>query len=230
MAPTELSNLTLPAWALPSRSRADAVASQKIGVSAVSWARAIQTRSLPGRPPAATGPDGVSVLTRSDVWGCAESLGSDPDAVFTLLWHALAWGTGPTMFRLNRRLDSIAADVAAARNSLTRAARLSRADPGGAYALLLRPSPGAITYLGPAFFTKFLYFAGGGSPDHPCLILDARVAKSLHAIGWTSLHTHGPWPTKTYLRYLGLMSRWANEHNAAPDELELTLYKGKPRS
>jgi hypothetical protein len=132
------------------------------------------------------------------------------------------------MFRLNRRLDSIAADVTAARNSLTRAADLSRADPGGAYALLLRPSPGAITYLGPAFFTKFLYFAGSGSPDHPCLILDARVAMSLHAIGWTSLRTGGAWPTWTYLRYLGLLSRWASEHGVAPDELELTLFNGNP--
>jgi hypothetical protein len=221
---TDLSTLTLPGWAHPTQSRADAVAGQEIHFSAVSWSGAIEALSLPGRPPAA-GSNGVSILTRSDVWGCAKSLGSDPDAVFTLLWHALAWGTGTTMFRIGRRLGSIAADVAAARNSLTQAANLSRTDPGSAYDLLLRPSPGAIKYLGPAFFTKFLYFAGNGRPDHPCLILDAKVAKSLHTNGWTSLHTHGPWPTKTYLRYLGLISRWANEHNVAPDELELTLFK-----
>jgi hypothetical protein len=224
----DLSSLALPGWALPSQSRAEAVAGQEIRFSAASWSGAIEALSLPGRPPTASGSNGVSTMTRSDVWGCAESLGSDPDAVFTLLWHALAWGTGTRMFRIGRRLGGIAADVAAARNSLTKAAGLSRTDPGGAYDLLLRPSPCSIKYLGPAFFTKFLYFAGGGEPDHPCLILDARVAKSLHTIGWTSLNTRGPWPTKTYLRYLGLMSRWAGEHNVAPDELERTLYKGKP--
>lgn len=45
---------------------------------------------------------------------------------------------------------------------LRRAAGLSMTDPRGAF-LLLKPGGNAISSLGPNFFTKFLYFAGGGA-------------------------------------------------------------------
>jgi hypothetical protein len=63
----------------------------------------------------------------------------------------------------------------------------------------------------PAFFTKYLYFAGAGDPRHPCVILDSRVAAALVRIGWTSLHTKGGWPAITYSRYLDLLGRWSSE-------------------
>lgn len=44
----------------------------------------------------------------------------------------------------------------------------------------LKPGRNAIGSLGPNFFTKFLYFAGGGALGHPCLIVDNRVLRSLH--------------------------------------------------
>ncbi|MEU3642239.1 hypothetical protein AB0E59_02580 [Lentzea sp. NPDC034063] len=77
------------------------------------------------------------------------------------------------------RLTIIAADVPRCEDLLTRAADLSRSDPPSAFALLRPGNSNAIRYLGPSFFTKFLYFAGGGAPDHPCLILDRVVATRL---------------------------------------------------
>ncbi len=41
-----------------------------------------------------------------------------------------------------------------------------------------------------------------------CLILDARVAGHLIAIGWTSMHTRGGWLLPSYSHYLDLMRRW----------------------
>jgi hypothetical protein len=110
---------------------------------------------------------------------------------------------------------------------LISAAELSRTDPEHAFAILRPDRTNAIKSLGPSFFTKFLYFAGGGDPAHPCLILDRRVATSLRdECGWDSLHRFGPWPSETYRRYCELLNRWAVAYRCAPDELERTLFRG----
>ncbi|GLY48665.1 hypothetical protein [Lentzea sp. NBRC 102530] len=212
---TDLTRLALPAWAGPAPPRREAVDEHEITINGPWWREAVTARRLPGTPP--SGP----TLTRAEVWAAAS------DDVFTLLWRSLAWGSGRYL-RLNaRRLDSIAADVPRASSLLTRAAEVSRRDPLEAYTLL-RPGPhNAIRSLGPSFFTKFLYFAGGGAPDHPCLILDRVVATALRdRCGWTSLHRTGPWPAETYGRYCDLLTRWAQAGSWAPDEIERALFAG----
>ncbi len=73
---------------------------------------------------------------------------------------------------------------------------------------------GAIPQLGPAFFTKYLYFAGGGDPNHPCTILDINVARALHeTCGWTSLPIEGGWHADTYERYCNLLGMWVEQHD-----------------
>ncbi|MFD7052723.1 hypothetical protein ACFWDX_32680 [Streptomyces mirabilis] len=109
---------------------------------------------------------------------------------------------------------------------------------------------GAIAGLGPAFFTKFLYFAGGAVVDVPgprLLILDQRIARVLRAYttrlgegagleepaklaAW--LWTDGGWTPHRYDVYL----RWAHGATGqlagsthwplAPDLLELALFSG----
>lgn len=130
-----------------------------------------------------------------------------------------------------RRMRSVAEDVEAAADLLRRAAQHARTDPEHAYALLHPNGQGAISGLGPAFGTKFLYFAGRGDPDHPSLILDSRVATTLHHHGWTSLGTGGAWPPPTYGRYVTLARRWADEltrlggQRVAADQVELWLFR-----
>jgi hypothetical protein len=192
------------------------VCDQKIEIRVGWWQREIRSLGLPGEPPSA------DVLSRADVW-------SRHDDVFTLLWYALAWGSGRYLRQNKGRLTAIAADAERARALLTEAARLSRTDPRAAFAVLRPGEWNAVKHLGPSFFTKFLYVAGGGDPAHPSLILDRRVATSLHAAGWTSLHRSGPWPADTYARYCDLLQRWAGEHDRAPDELERTLFNGRPQ-
>ncbi|MGW3931390.1 8-oxoguanine DNA glycosylase OGG fold protein [Streptomyces microflavus] len=109
---------------------------------------------------------------------------------------------------------------------------------------------GAIAGLGPAFFTKFLYFAGGAVVDAPGprpLILDQRRARALRAYttrlgeeiqleepaklaAW--LWSDGGWTPHRYSVYL----RWthgatgqlagATHWPLAPDLLELALFSG----
>ncbi|MFJ5985902.1 hypothetical protein [Lentzea sp. NPDC092896] len=209
---TDLSTLLLPDWAVPKSPRDETFLKQRVSIKTEWWRDEIGARHLPGRPPT------EDALTRAQV-------GAPGDDVFTLLWRTLAWGSG-SYLRLNaRRLTSIAADVPRCEDLLTRAADLSRSDPASAFALLRPGNRNAIRYLGPSFFTKFLYFAGGGAPDHPCLILDRVVATRLRdECGWASLHRQGPWPVETYERYCGLLARWARETGRAPDEIELKLF------
>lgn len=140
-----------------------------------------------------------TLLTRADVWAHATDVQRDEAGALRLLWHALAWGVGRRNTRNEgRRFDAVAADPGRAAALLQQAAALSRTQPEDAYAVLHPSGPGAIKQLGPAFGSKYLYFAGGGAPDHPSLILDARVATSLHQAGWASLPTIGRWHASAY--------------------------------
>ena len=212
MTMTDLAPLTLPEWAVPTAPRQQAVKEHSIRIQAEWWRTELDRRGLPGDRP--TGP----TLTRAEVWAPAGD-------VFTLLWRTLAWGAGSHLRQNARRLDSIAADVPAAEAVLTEAAEASRQDPARAFELLRPGRLNRFRSLGPSFFTKFLYFAGGGAPDHPCLILDRVVATALRDhCGWDSLHRTGPWPAVTYERYCTLLARWARTAGLAADELEFRLF------
>jgi hypothetical protein len=213
---TDLTMLELPPWAVPFQPRGVAVDEHTIRIRKQWWRGAVTSRDLPGELPV-----GVT-LSRAQVW-------VRTDDVFTLLWRTLAWGSGSQLRQNTRRLDSIAADVDRTEKLLTRAAEKSRHDPAGAYAVLRPGGHNAIRSLGPSFFTKFLYFAGGGGPAHPCLIFDRVVATALRdRCGWESLHHFGPWPAYTYQRYCDLLKRWAGDIRCAPDEIERTLFAGGP--
>lgn len=122
------------------------------------------------------------------------------------------------------------------RVELLRAATIAarQGDTATAYGTLIRRGGGAIPDLGPAFFTKFLYLVGGGRPGHACLILDARVATSLHAAGWSTIPAGSyNWYTQTYVAYCRLLAGWAHAASAAtgqpmaPDEFERALFAGR---
>lgn len=168
-------------------------------------------------------------LNRADVWAHAADAQQDDASALRLLWHALAWGVGLDSLRNEgRRLDAIAADPHRAARLLQEAAALSLTQLEPAYAVLHPRGAGLIKQPGPAFGTKYLYFAGGGAPNHPSLILDARVATTLKQAGWTSLPTGG-WLASTYRRYSDLMARWCAELSTlnAPctgDMLEFALF------
>ncbi|MCH6470240.1 8-oxoguanine DNA glycosylase OGG fold protein [Sinomonas terrae] len=182
-------------------------------------------------------------LTRGDLFQLGRAASAPlaaEDDVLTFLWHVLAWGTGASQRGNEKRIQSFARPADRARNValLKRATELALdGDPAGAYSSLIRRGGGQIAGLGPAFFTKFLYFASEGTTGTRCLILDARVASRLAQAGWTSLPHSGPsysynWYTDTYVSYCELLARWANEETARsksevwPDEIERALFSG----
>lgn len=167
--------------------------------------------------------EGRAAISRGDLFHSAEGAHL-PETAVPLLWQTLAWGSGNKV-RLNaKRVAAVAANPTTIAAALADAARAARTDPATAYAILNPNRKPVVPYLGPAFFTKFLYFAGCGEARHPCLILDSRVAAALNHAGWASLKTSGGWPPATYQRYCDLVGRWSEQVGARRDMIERWLF------
>ncbi|WP_159081696.1 8-oxoguanine DNA glycosylase OGG fold protein [Nocardioides sediminis] len=108
-----------------------------------------------------------------------------------------------------------------------------------AYSTLIKRGGGMIPWLGPAFFSKFLYFANGhretGDENARCLILDARVARSLYLAGWSMAPTYRSetgtfsynWYTETYVSYCQVLEGWTAEvGRSTADMFERALFQG----
>lgn len=184
---------------------------------------------LPGTP--LVGEDGsedIGSISRGGLFRLADEAQKDDSgtAAFGLFWHSLAWGTGSSHRNTPGRVRAVSADTTRSAHLLRDAARLAVNDPKAAF-LLLKPGRTALKYWGPNFFTKFLYFAGGGDVDHPSLIVDARVLATLYAETedriFRPLSTS--YPVSTYLAACELMQGWAGElssreRSVGADEVE----------
>lgn len=162
-------------------------------------------------------------LTREDLFAHAEEIRTarEPNWV-DLLWHVLAWGVAgefrnvPTVVR---GVDSVPSRERL-NELLAEASRLSyRGEIAAAYSSLHKKVP----RLGPAFFTKYLYFTGDRASEAPRpLILDSRVT----AASWT-LTGNTYWAEKpgTYAAFCELAHRCSQRHACTPDEVEFRLYE-----
>lgn len=234
-AGTDLSSLVLPSAARTAlaRPRTASIDHHQVAVPTGWWNAALVQHRLPGGPVTGhTDHGGTTTISRGQLFDLASE--ADPESehdVLRLLWHVLAWGSGFKLRQNHKRLKGIAKNPVAAATTLRAAASLARTSPESAYAQLYRATGTPIPHLGPAFFTKYLYFAGAGIPTHPCTILDSRVARTLHTrCDWTSLRSGGNWPPRTYQRYCDLLARWADGEGAhlgrevGPDEIERWLF------
>lgn len=137
-------------------------------------------KDLPGGPIRATGANGARKIRRADLFALAEGAVSDKSGTQaqSLLWHTLAWGTGLKHRNNKRRIKSVLQKSDGAL-LLRDAAVASREDPAAAFRMLRSGRRNSFPWLGPNFFTKYLYFAGGGTPDHPSLIVDQFLRAAL---------------------------------------------------
>jgi hypothetical protein len=226
---SQASELQLPGW-LSTTVRATPAA--EVDGQGVPVARDWWQARLDGTPFAGELFDSLDGrLTRTELFGLGERAGESPENARRLLWAALAWGTGRRHRNNGARITAMESGGDELSEVLRRAAETGRTDPSAAYGLF-RPDRNAVSYLGPPFFTKFLYFAGGGSAAHPCLILDSLVAKTLRQeSGWTELTGWYRWSAGQYVDYCELLTRWARELSedgsgevVRPDQLEYALF------
>ncbi|WP_073734810.1 8-oxoguanine DNA glycosylase OGG fold protein [Streptomyces sp. CB02488] len=183
-------------------------------------------------------------LSRAQVLGVARTGAATASWTETLV-ASYVWGQGDNGYGAHRLNEILRPGPVEA--VLAEAIALLATD--GAVAGYRRLS-GAIAGLGPAFFTKFLYFAGGAVPDAPGprpLILDQRIARVLRAhttrlgegIGLEEparlaawLWSDGGWTPHRYDMYLrwvrGVTGQLAGSTHwpLAPDLLELALFSG----
>jgi len=172
---------------------------------------------------------GEQKISRSDLFALAEGVADDESGVnaLTLLWHTLAWGTGVKHRNNKRRIKSVLAKRDGA-ILLRDAAQAAREDAATAFTLLRPGRRNAFAWLGPNFFTKYLYFAGAGNPEHPCLIVDQYVRAALHReTGKDGRFRHiSQYSVGDYLATLSQLEEWATATGAgigrsvAPDEVE----------
>jgi hypothetical protein len=214
---------------IPSRVK---VLSHAVSVDAARWQKEISARRLP-EPIGKLHGTGLVQLSRGDVFSIADHDPS-PEAAIQLLWYSLAWGLGTRAPRLHARLDGIAEDEGEAANLLMEAWELVRneADQEKAYSVLTTDrGRGRIKWLGPAFSTKFLYFAQGSTVIPRYVILDEVVATNLRPTAWPSAPSTAWWPS-TYGAYCLLMKNWAEKaqlrsgHETTPDQIELAVFRG----
>lgn len=193
------------------------------------WNIELGVRGLPGGPLRVTynsaGRPGIGRRALFELAAMTHS----PEGVLRLLWHILAWGGGTKARLMNKRLHSVASRPDKVASTLQAAAATAQTRPAEAYELLYPSGRTRIKYLGPAFFTKYLYFAGGGADTHPCAILDRIVSARLRLYGWAALRSTA-WSAATYEQYCELLGCWARKASdrlsrpVAADEIERSLF------
>ncbi|MGI8537813.1 MAG: hypothetical protein ACR2K2_15335 [Mycobacteriales bacterium] len=166
-------------------------------------------------------------IARQDVFGLADD--PTPEGRVRLLLAAYIWGTGDSGFLVGRRVRVFTkTPVEVVGERLVAAATLLDTEGAvAAYEHLLARQPLHIKYLGPAFFTKYLYFAAGQPPTvrpQP-LTLDKYVARALNKHHGWDLRDTG-WSASTYGRYLNFAADQAQAAgpDATPDAVEVALF------
>lgn len=156
--------------------------------------------SLPGQVDRATVLESVRKSEAADR--------TDLAFVATMIWGYGSSGYGP--YRTARVLtggsDAVDPTVLERLRSAARTARTQGA-LSGFYAM--RNLPGRVAYLGPAFFTKWLYFTtatAGPDSDDAAPVLDMRVRDWIATNAGVQLRLDKTW---AYHQYLQLLDAWA---------------------
>ncbi|QGU03207.1 hypothetical protein CKALI_11845 [Corynebacterium kalinowskii] len=160
-------------------------------------------------------------VSRSQLFKLGQELNRNLDldeAILEFYVNVCGWGSGYRGLISARTMRPITNKPECFVPKLRAAFEVLNDDPVEAYRRL-NSDPGKIKYLGPAFFTKLLYFA---DPHKKALILDARVAKSLG-----SKKTAG-WSTKQYQEYLEVIDQIRQEidPDLRADCIEYLLFQG----
>lgn len=154
-------------------------------------------------------------LTRADLCALASKAISDASHVRRAFMATMIWGYGTIGYgpwRMARMLESADAADAMLRTTAGLVVSGKLADAYSAFAL---------PWCNRAFFTKFFYVIGLGANSSPLpLILDARVLRSLSALGQEVSET-----AEGYVRWVSLMNAWAEALDCRPDAVEMFLFE-----
>lgn len=212
----------------------ETVMGHSIQVDGSRWQKALAARGLPALEGALEAP-GLTRVSRRDVFDIGARY-ITPENAFQLLYYSLACGLGRKAPYLHQRLDGLAENQDRTAELLADAWTAVRSgEPAeDVYSnLTTTGGKGRIAHFGPAFSTKFLYFAQGPGVPPRYFILDEVVVTNLHEV-WPGAPTAG-WYPDTYGRYCTFISRWADlasdelngERKVRADEIEYAVFHRK---
>jgi hypothetical protein len=139
---------------------------------------------------------------------------------------AAVWGTGTSAQSVERRINVLTGnpDGEVGRRIAEAVGILRERGAVAAYAAL-RTGVLSVNYLGPAFFSKILYFGGFDSAAGELrpLIIDRWIARAVNAWKGTTWE-EANWPTEVYQRYLTWAGELAAERGVCPDVIEYHLF------
>lgn len=161
--------------------------------------------------------DVVSAFVATMVWGHGES-GYGPYRTARIL----SGGSAPSKPSIDGRSRVVPSAQAVER--LGASAELVRSGGAPAAYRYLNARVGHVAGLGPAFFTKWLYFATAGSDPYgrdAAPILDALVLNWLNTHAGTKLRAGY---TDEYARYIDLLGSWAPD-GFTPVMVEATIFR-----
>ena len=165
-------------------------------------------------------------ISRRSVFVAAHAAEESTEATARLFVASMMFGFGPVGYG-PYRTQQMLNDPAALKRLATVRAVARTEGPGQGYGCLADRGVGRVVGLGPAFGTKFLYFAGyqrGVSQSQP-LILDALVAKWLAPVLDRPLRPW-VWDSGSYDRYLTLVHAWRDELKwEESDQVERAIFR-----
>lgn len=184
----------------------------------IAWPQQRWLSAFPSRQVFRTLP---AALDRNRVRTACTRVTTGEDGALNAFLVAMAWGYGEVGYGPWRVAQALE-DSEAGRKLLDVAVVLDKKGAQAAYRAMGGPS--RLKRIGPAFATKFLYFADRGRHDCRALILDRLVAN------WLRRHTDfqvNPlrWAPATYDAYLDRMHQWARELRVTPDAVELAIFQ-----
>ncbi|BCW86474.1 hypothetical protein NicSoilE8_41470 (plasmid) [Arthrobacter sp. NicSoilE8] len=226
----------LPELVLNALSSPAVVSEHQVHVNSDRWQKVLGDKGLAAAG-GKLGSGGRITISRQELFDLGQQTPS-PSQAMQLLYHSLAWGLGLPGSWLHRRLDGLAKDQTNAARILETAwlAIRSGESTQEVYSLLTtQRGAGRIPRLGPAFGTKFLYFAQGTQAEPNHLILDRVVAGRLkHLDVWPDARNDS-WGPAVYSAYCQLLNQWAHQATertgsevpVRADQIEHTLFKLK---
>lgn len=165
-----------------------------------------------------------AALDRGDVRRVAVDAIQSPEAAEFAFLVVKAWGEGDNGYGPTRALESLEVTDQPGRRLQTAAEKLRDRGAHGAYEAMSDGGACRIFNLGPAFGTKFLYFAQPREQRPRALIHDKNVGGWLHGhAGFAAWSTS--WAPIRYRAYLDQMHAWASLLACEPDDVELCMFR-----
>lgn len=182
-------------------------------------------------------------IRREDLFTLAAGLGEPPAEtdLVEFVVNVNAWGYGTTGYGRSRTRIVVGSPGNDTRKRFVNSAQhaialLRRYGPVSAYYWLHNRTQGHVLWWGPAFFTKFLYFADlRNQPGEPggALILDQRLDSQVRQLlidpdgrRWPTSR-RGAWRTPDYAMYLQLLRLIGEREGVGqrPDRVEAVLFR-----